>query len=214
MIIQAFPSGPFQTNAYVIGCPVTRDAAIVDPAPDSAEVILEFLQHNKLKAKQILLTHSHWDHISDIAALKASMPLTVSVHSSDKDNLQKPGSDQLPYWIPFAGIQADRLLEDGDAIEVGNIHFRVIHTPGHSPGSVCFYCDKEHVLISGDTLFKGTIGNLTFPTSIPEAMWPSLDKLAALPHKTKVYPGHGPSTTIGAEEWLPKAKEYFENESL
>ncbi len=104
------------------------------------------------------------------------------------------------------------ILEEGDRISIGEIAFTVISTPGHSPGCVCFYCEKEHILFSGDTLFKGTIGNLTFPTSVPDEMWPSLDKLAALPPETKVYPGHGPSTTIGDESWLPRARKLFTNQ--
>lgn len=211
MIIQSFPSGPFETNAYVIACPVTRQAAIIDPAPKSADSILKFLKENNLTAEQILLTHSHWDHIADVAALKKVLPLTVAVHKRDEKNLREPGSDRLRCWVPVEGVEADRFLEEGDVLTLGQITLKVIATPGHSPGSVCFYSEGERVLFSGDTLFKGSIGNLSFPTAVPDEMWPSLDKLAALPLETRVYPGHGPSTTIESESWLARAKEVFGN---
>jgi glyoxylase-like metal-dependent hydrolase (beta-lactamase superfamily II) len=106
-------------------------------------------------------------------------------------------------------VKADGFLIEGQKLTVGDLDIEVIHTPGHTPGGVCFYLPKEKVLISGDTLFRGTIGNLNFPTSRPDLMWGSLKKLAALPADTKVYPGHGGSTTIGAEKWIGHAKERF-----
>jgi hydroxyacylglutathione hydrolase len=209
MFIQAFPSGPFATNAYLIACPVSKQAAIIDPAPNSAQALLNALQQHNFTCDKILLTHSHWDHIADIAALKAHMNASIGVHALDAPNLEKPGSDGLPFWIPLQGVHPDFFMQEGDAITVGSLIFNVIHTPGHSPGSICLYNREANVLLSGDTLFKGTIGNLSFPTSQPELMWTSLEKLRQLPSQTKVYPGHGPETTIGAESWLPRAKEMF-----
>ncbi|WP_068471432.1 MBL fold metallo-hydrolase [Candidatus Protochlamydia phocaeensis] len=210
MLIQAFPSGPFSTNAYVAACPLTKAAAIIDPAPESAAAIQTFLNQQALTCKHILLTHSHWDHIADVGALKSFYHARVYIHSLDALNLEHPGSDGLPCWISIEGVQPDVLIEEGSLIQIGHLSFTVLHTPGHTPGGVCFYESKEAVLFSGDTLFKGTIGNLSFPTSQPALMWPSLAKLAQLPPQTKVYPGHGPATTIGAETWLPHAQELFE----
>lgn len=209
MIVKNFPSGPFETNAYVIACNKSRFAVAIDPAPESLEKIIGFLAQEKLKLVGIWLTHSHWDHIADVANLKAKFNVPISIHSLDAPNLEKPGSDGLPCWIDFEGVLPDVLLKDGDLCEVGHLRFKVIHTPGHTPGGVCFYSQAEKTLISGDTLFQGSIGNLSFPTSQPKLMWQSLDKLAKLPPETKVYPGHGPSTTIGAETWLPIAKQVF-----
>lgn len=210
MNIQAFPSGPFSTNSYLIVCLATKEAAIIDAAPDSAQAICAYLDKHGLTCNQLLLTHSHWDHIADVALLKEQLHVQVWVHSLDIPNLEHPGADQLPCWISFPGVHPDHLFEEGESIEVGQLRFSVIHTPGHSPGSSCFYEKQQGVLFSGDTLFKGTIGNLSFPTSQPELMWSSLSKLNQLPPQTKVYPGHGESTTIGAEAWLSHAKEMFE----
>ena len=209
MNIQAFPSGPFDTNAYVAACSETKSAAVVDPAPHSTDAITAYLTENHLIPKMILITHSHWDHIGDTAELKRKLNIPIYIHKLDAPNLIKPGSDGLPGWSSIEGVKPDKYLVDGDTIPLGNLLFEVIHTPGHTPGGSCFYCKKQHILFSGDTLFQGSIGNLSLPTSNPDHMWPSLEKLAALPSETTVYPGHGEPTTIKKESWLPKAKEYF-----
>lgn len=209
MIIQTFPSGPFETNAYVVACSQTHQAAIIDPAPNSADALKSFIDEHSLSLKMILITHSHWDHIADTAQLKAIFQAPVYIHSLDVPNLQRPGSDGIPCWISFEGVLPDKFLNEGDKIELGNLEFDVIHTPGHTPGGVCLYCKQHGVLFSGDTLFKGSIGNLSIPTSNSASMWISLEKLAKLPPATAVYPGHGPPTTIGGETWLSRAKEIF-----
>lgn len=214
MLVHTLPSGPFETNAYIVACPRTKEAAIVDPAPDSFDAITEFIESQKLKPKALLLTHSHWDHIADAAAIQKKYDLPVYIHSLDTKNLESPGSDGLPCWISIQGIKPSHLIKEGDVIAIGDLNFTVIHTPGHTPGGVCFYCPEEKTLLSGDTLFKGTIGNLSFPTARPALMWPSLAKLAQLPPDTKVYPGHGDPTTIGRENWLSKAESIFGGEDF
>lgn len=209
MFIQCFPSGPYITNAYVAACPSTRTAVIIDPAPGSADALLGSLKDNHLNCISILLTHSHLDHIADVSVLKDILKVPVYVHALDAPNLEKPGADGLPCIIPITGVKPDHFLEDEMRIPVGSLNFQVMHTPGHSHGSVCFYEPEEKILFSGDTLFKGTIGNISFPTSQPERMWSSLDRLAHLPPDTQVYPGHGRSTTIGKESWLPNARLHF-----
>jgi glyoxylase-like metal-dependent hydrolase (beta-lactamase superfamily II) len=209
MIIEILPSGPFETNAYIVACSKTSHAAIIDPAPGSAEKILSHLSKKQWQPSKILITHSHWDHIADTAQLKQKLNVPVYVHSLDAPNLKMPGSDNLPCWIEIEGVVPDVLVEEGDTIPIGELQFQVIHTPGHTPGGVCFYLKEQGTLFSGDTLFKGTIGNLSFPTAQPELMWTSLEKLSKLPFETKVYPGHGPSTTIGQEKWLSNAKKIF-----
>ncbi len=210
MIIEAIPSGPFATNAYVVGCPDTREAAIIDPAPESAEKIDRILEKLNLTPKKILLTHSHWDHIADTPAVKSRYNILIWVHEKDAPNLRKLGADGLPVFSSMPSIEPDNFFQEGDKIPVGNLRFKVIHTPGHTPGGVCFYEESEGVLFSGDTLFKGSIGNLSFPTSNPGDMWRSLDKLKDLPPETKVFPGHGDATTIKNESWLPEAKRFFQ----
>lgn len=209
MIIQAFPCKPYSTNAYVVACRATRKAAVIDPAPGSTPLLTKYIHDNKFTLDQILLTHSHWDHIADVAPLKKIFPVPVYVHPTDKPNLEVPGSDGLPLMMHIEGVSDALLLREGDIINVGEIGFSIIHTPGHTPGGVCLYCEKEGILFSGDTLFKGTIGNLSLPTADAQSMWKSLRKLSLLPPATKVYPGHGVSTKIGDEAWLSKAQNVF-----
>lgn len=210
MIVFTFASGPFDTNAYIAACPETKEAVIIDPAPDSAKKLEECIAQKGLIPTEIVLTHSHWDHIADVSPLKKKYAVPVSIHAEDAPNLKNPGSDGLPCWLSFPGVVPDKLLKENDTIKVGKSFLKVIETPGHTPGGICLYSPDNGILFSGDTLFKGTIGNLSFATARPEKMWPSLAKLDALPKNTTVYPGHGPSTTIGAEHWLPRAREYFE----
>lgn len=209
MIIKALPSGPFSTNAYIVGCQKTQEAAIIDPGVDSAGAIARSLRELGLKPTKILLTHSHWDHTGNVAEVKETYNIPVFIHPLDSPNLERPGSDGLPLFVPIRGVAPDYFFEDGGTVSVGSHTFLVIHTPGHTPGGVCLYCQEEAVLFSGDTLFKQSIGNLGFPGAQPEKMWSSLKKLEKLPPQTEVYPGHGSSTTIGDEEWLPRAKEIF-----
>lgn len=202
MFIQPFPSGPLATNCYIIACPQTRLAAIIDPAPESAGVIFDYCSRHHLMPEKILLTHSHWDHIADVAAIQNKYQIPVYIHQEDAYNLIEPGSDGLPCWIDITGVQPHGYLKEGDPISVGNVRLQVIHTPGHTPGCVCFYSPTHNILISGDTLFKGGMGNLSLPTARPALMPESLKKLSRLPPETVVYPGHGPRTTIGSESWL------------
>lgn len=208
-MIHCIPSGPFATNAYIIGCPATHKAAIIDPGVDSFDAINELLEKQSFLPEKILLTHSHWDHIGDAAKCKEHFKIPISIHPEDLPNLEKPGSDHLPLMQPIPPAKADHLLSDGDTLSIGNTSWKVIHTPGHSPGGICFYNEENAILISGDTLFQGSIGNISFPTSNPDAMWKSLKKLSALPPETQVYPGHGPSTTLAEESWLPQAQQIF-----
>jgi len=189
---------------------MTHQAAIVDPSPSSAAKMNQYLTEEQLTPKLVLLTHSHWDHIADAAEIKEKWGIPVAVHSDDAPNLEKPGADRLPMFIPIRGVKPDQLLADGDELSLGELQIQVIHTPGHSPGSVCFYLPQQGILLSGDTLFKGTIGNLSFPTSQPDRMWSSLEKLQKLPPDTKVYPGHGPDTSLVKETWLSQAKSLFD----
>ncbi len=210
MLIQGFPSGPFLTNAYLVSCTKTRSTAIIDPSPQSAVAILKSIKDQELIPEKILLTHSHWDHIADISLIRQVYPkIPVSIHPLDKENLFSPGSDRIPCLVPIAALQEATFFQDDEIFTIGNFTWQVIHTPGHSPGSVCFYCESNHILFSGDTLFKGSIGNLSLPTANPDLMWKSLDKLALLPKETHIYPGHGQDTYLKNEVWIKEAKKWF-----
>lgn len=206
-LIECYPSGPFDTNAYILACNETSEGVIIDPAPRSYDALIRGASAIKIKA--ILLTHSHWDHIGDLKRVKEGFGIPVYVHPADRGNVVKPGSDGLPLMQQIEGVEPDFDLQEGEIIEVGKLRLIVIETPGHTPGGVCFHLDQEKILFSGDTLFKGSIGNLSFPNASPSDMWHSLKKLEHLAPETVVYPGHGPSTTIGDESWLPKAQKLF-----
>lgn len=209
MHIYPFPSGPLQTNAYVVVCPTTKEAAIIDPAPNSAENITAFVKSKGLHPKLIIITHSHWDHIADAAQLKEIYNIPVYVHPLDAPNLEDPGSDRLGHRN-ITPVTPSGFLNDGDIVKIGQLQLRVLHTPGHCRGAICLYSPENHCLISGDTLFKGSMGRIDLPTGQPDLMWKSLKRLAELPPETRVYPGHGPTTTIGAESWLSNAETLFQ----
>ncbi|MCB1109749.1 MAG: MBL fold metallo-hydrolase [Chlamydiia bacterium] len=205
--VQCFPSGPFETNAYLLSCTETGKGVFIDPAPGSFDALTQAAGGIKIEA--ILLTHSHWDHIGDLKKVKGSFGIPVYVHPKDRENVIRPGSDGVPLMTKIEGVDPEYELKEGQILKVGHLELKVIETPGHTPGGVCFYLEKEKILFSGDTLFKGAIGNLSLPTANRPDMWKSLEKLEKLPPDTVVYPGHGPSTTIGDENWLPKAREIF-----
>ncbi|MEX1012998.1 MAG: MBL fold metallo-hydrolase [Waddliaceae bacterium] len=210
MEIFTFATGPVETNVYIAFCPKTKNALIIDPAPGSADHIFNFITEKNLNPQAIWLTHSHWDHIADVARVKKQYGIDVWIHPEDKGNLEEPGSDGMILWLAIVAVQPDHFFEDGMELNAVESTWTVIHTPGHTPGSVCFFNKEEKILITGDTLFRGSIGNISFPTAQPERMWVSIDKLAALPDETKVYPGHGVETTIGAETWLPNTREIYQ----
>lgn len=199
MIIEIVIAGSFDTNAYLVGFKETREAIVIDPGYESADSLLGLAGEYGFTIKAIYLTHSHFDHFADVGVIKTDIDVPVYVSPEDAENLRHPGSDGLPNLFGREGTEPDGIFVDGDEIKIGNTSFKVIATPGHSPGSVCFYFEKEKVLFSGDTLFKSGRGNTSFPTSSEKKMEESLKKLMLLPKDTVVYPGHGGKTTIGEE---------------
>lgn len=213
MILEVFPSGPIDTNGILIGCPKTKKAAIIDAPQDVTPLLLSRVEELGLTVEMLLLTHSHQDHIADVALIKKKFKIPVYIHPLDAPNLEEPGADLLPIFIQVKPVKPDHLLADGQVIELGSLTFKVIHTPGHTPGGVCFYSEEDNLLLSGDTLFRGSCGRIDFPLSSPADMWRSLKKLAALPLVTRVYSGHGDPTTIGKEShWLIDAERRFSDE--
>lgn len=209
MILKIFVSGMLNTNSMLLICKETKKAAVIDPANGSFKEILSFAEKEGLQIESIFLTHSHFDHIGDVSKIKEKTNAKVYIHKLDKEGIERPGSDGLPIFEKIKGVKVECLLEDGDRLTVGKIKIEVLHTPGHTPGSVCYYIAEENVLLSGDTLFAGCMGKIDLATSKPDLMWSSLKKLSSLPKETKVYPGHGRNTTIGKESWLDRAKELY-----
>ncbi len=209
MILETFCCGPCQTNSYLAACPITHKAFVVDASQGSAPLIQEALKNRKLTLEKIFLTHSHWDHIADAKKLSSLTQAPLLIHRLDTPNLIQPGKDGLPLFFPIEGVEPQEFLEEGSIFTVGELTIQILHTPGHSPGGVCLYLPKENLLFSGDTLFRGTMGRIDFPTSKAEDMWKSLEKLSKLPSYIKVLPGHGDPTSIGKESWMTEAKKKF-----
>ncbi len=197
--VQPIPLGPWQTNALVLQT-TNGEATVCDPGMDPAPLI-GFLQEHKLQVKQIILTHAHVDHIAGIDAVSATFgdpPLLV--HPEEQEWLNRPELNLSSLsGFDVTSRPATGTIVDGQVVSVGSEEATVLHLPGHSPGSVGLYFKSSGVLLGGDTLFQGSIGRTDFPTSEPEAMVTSLRRLLTLPDETRVYPGHGPSTTIGQE---------------
>jgi hydroxyacylglutathione hydrolase len=200
--IKRYICPPLMTNAYVIYDSESREGAVIDPAPGSADKIAIFIEEEKIQLQAIFLTHSHWDHIADCFELQERFGLPIFVHPADRENVEAPGSDDLRHLVAVKAANVHHEFKDGGVVEVGAYKARVIHTPGHSPGGVCFYFESLDILFSGDTLFKGAYGTLEVATADPDMMKKSLRRLSKLDKNTVVYCGHGASTTIGAESWL------------
>jgi glyoxylase-like metal-dependent hydrolase (beta-lactamase superfamily II) len=200
MIHKIFPVGPLQCNCSVLGDEQTREAMVIDPG-DQIEDILEILREEKLALKQIVITHAHIDHVGGAMKLKAATGAPILMNQNDYALLKM--LDMQAAWIgmrPPGAVQIDEALEPGRVLKTGNISSSVIHTPGHTEGSICLYFPQEKRLIAGDTLFAGSIGRTDLPGGSMEKIMRSLHtQVLALPDETEVIPGHGPATTIGEE---------------
>ena len=190
------------TNSYIVEDEESKETMVIDPGGEADKIIdmLDTLGVDKLK--YIYLTHCHGDHFGAILDLKAKKGGKVLIHRDDAEGLYNQ-SISLTYYIGMADIEleADSRVDEGDIIHLGNLEFRVIHTPGHTKGGSCLYCKEQGLLFSGDTLFKGTWGRTDLPTSnFPDIIASITNKLTVLPDDTIVYPGHGRMTTIREEE--------------
>lgn len=189
------------TNCYIIVDENTRETIVVDPA-GNVDSIVEMLQVLNAKLKYIIITHCHGDHIGGVEELRNRCGGKVLIHRTDAEGLYKE-EISLTYYIGMQQIhlEADSRLDDEDKIHLGNLEFKILHTPGHTAGSICIYCEEEKMLLSGDTLFRGTWGRTDLPTGSFEDIINSITKkLMILPEETIVYPGHGKSSLIKEEK--------------
>lgn len=200
MRIRRFPLGALWTNGYLIADGHGK-AVFVDPGGDPGEVI-RTLEDQGLTLEWILLTHGHADHICGLEKLRPSAARGVAVHSLDAFMLRSPELNLSAFMQERCqGAPPEKELEDGDTLLSGDLFISVIHTPGHTPGSVCFHIrDSEgEALLAGDTLFAGSVGRTDLPGGDRGKLGESLLKLAGYPDDLPVYPGHGPESTIGDE---------------
>ncbi len=187
------------TNVYIIQDEDSKETMVVDPGAE-VEKIIEMLDILNANLKYIYLTHCHGDHIGAVSELQKRKGGKILIHRFDAEGLTNPDISLTNYLGIDASFEPDSRLNDGDLLHLGNIEFKVIHTPGHTKGGTCLYCEKEGFLISGDTLFCGTWGRTDLPTGGLEDIMDSITKkLMVLPAKTIVYPGHGKSTMIREE---------------
>ncbi len=190
-------------NAVYVVADAHDDALVVDPSFGERQV-LDAVRANGLRVVEILNTHGHSDHTFGDAPLKRATGAPLAIHRLDAYRLELNARAE-PQWFPASQppCEAERLLEEGDESALADLRLVVLHTPGHTEGSVCFHLPEEGVLFSGDTLFNAGLGRTDLAGGDGRAMLASLRRLTALPSGTVVYPGHGPKTTIGAEQtWI------------
>jgi glyoxylase-like metal-dependent hydrolase (beta-lactamase superfamily II) len=198
--------GPIATNVHLIADEAAREAIAIDTAIPSLDWIAGELAERGWTLKLIVSTHGHWDHIGDNAAVAAHTGADIAVHPADRERL----TDPQPLWAPFPippSIPAVDLAEGG-VVRFGELRLEVIHTPGHTAGSVCLLARDQAVLFSGDTLFQGGWGRVDLPGGDPAAMTASIARLTGLDDRIGVLPGHGAETTIGRERaWMELVRD-------
>ena len=200
MIHEILPVGLLQCNCSVIGDEASREAMVIDPG-DQIEDVLAAVRKHGLQVKQIVITHAHIDHVGGAMKLRRLTGAPILLNQNDSALLKM--LDVQAAWIgvaPPEAVEIDHDLADGDTVRAGGLSASVLHTPGHTEGSVCLYFPAESKLIAGDTLFAGSIGRTDLPGGSFEKILRSLhQRVLALPDDTVVIPGHGPATSIGRE---------------
>ncbi|ETI67047.1 MBL fold metallo-hydrolase [Neobacillus vireti] len=198
---QQVPLGSLQTNCYIVENP-DRSCLIFDPGSEGKKLI-QLLNQRKLKPSAIFLTHAHFDHIGAVTEVRNAYQIPVYIHKQEEKWLGDPalnGSQLFMYQNSIKVSDADHIIKNEGAMEINDFAFSVFHTPGHSPGSISYYFEKEGFVISGDALFQGSIGRTDLPGGNHSQLIKSIhDKLLTLPEDTYVLSGHGPVTTIGDE---------------
>ena len=204
LTIKRFTCNMLAENCYVVS-DETKEAVIIDCGAmyqEEATAITDYIVSQSLKPVHLLCTHGHFDHCIGNGVIYKEYGLMPEVHINDKflmDKMVGQTEEIIGVRISINVPPTGKYLSDNDIIEFGDHTFKIIHTPGHTPGGIVFYCEEEHTAFSGDTLFRMSIGRTDFERGSYEEMIRSLDELSRLPYETKVYPGHGPETTIGDE---------------
>ena len=195
MIVKTIPVGQLESNCYIIADEETNKAFVVDPGDEPDRIIEELAD---LKVDLIVLTHAHFDHAGAVGELKEATGAKIVIHEDERDHYASI-KDQGAFWgfsLPNLP-EPDMHIKDGDELVLDSLAFTAIHTPGHTPGGICLY--TPGLVITGDTLFAGSVGRTDFPGGSIAQLKESFRRLMGLPDETKVLPGHGPATTIGRE---------------
>ena len=200
MIHEILPVGPLQCNCSIVGDESSREAIVIDPG-DEISAILDILKKHNLTVKQIVVTHAHIDHVGGAMKLKQATGAPILLNENDSALLAM--LDVQASWLgmrPPGDVTIDQSVVEGDVVKAGSLQAQVMHTPGHTEGSICLLFAPQKVLIAGDTLFAGSIGRTDLPGGNYKKIIDSLQgKLLSLADETLVIPGHGPATTIGRE---------------
>ncbi|MBI5098659.1 MAG: MBL fold metallo-hydrolase [Nitrospirae bacterium] len=198
MIIKKLVVGPLQENCYIAADEKTKKALVIDPG-DEPDRILEVIRDNNFEISAVILTHAHFDHVGAAGDIKRATSAKVLINDGDME-LYKGARDQAAFW----GYEVDDLpepdgfIKEGDEVSAGELTFKVLHTPGHSPGGVCLY--GEGTLFSGDTIFQGSVGRTDFYGGDMTKLKESFKRILGLPEDTIILSGHGPETTIEREK--------------
>lgn len=196
--IESITVGSLEVNCYIVYDAATGEAMVIDPG-DEPDRIMEVISGLGLKVKYIVCTHTHFDHVGAVPEVKRATGAKIVIHSGEKD-IYEAAKDMGAFWgYELEDLPApDMLVKEGDTIEVGDAKFTVFHTPGHSPGGICLY--GEELLITGDTIFAGSVGRTDFHGGSLHQLKESFRRILALPEGTDILPGHGPVTTVGEEK--------------
>jgi len=207
--IASWTVGPFAENPYLIACPDTGQAIFVDPG-DDGPLLWQAVLDAGVRLRAIVLTHAHLDHVGAVEFLRRRAGVPVYLHAADAPLLAAVPQQARLFGLQAAPVApAERTLAEGDILEVGTLRFRILHTPGHSPGGVCLYSQEQRLLLAGDTLFRRGFGRTDLPGGDARVLLRSIEtQLWPLPDDTRVLPGHGGQTTIGEERWLNPIVEY------
>lgn len=208
MLIKSIVVGPLEVNCFIVADEGSKKAMVVDPG-DEPDRIMDTIKNNDFVVEYIICTHGHFDHVGAVSDLKKETDAKVLIHN-DELEIYDAAKDMAAFWgydldpLP----DPDILVKEEESIKIGDLSFKVIHTPGHSPGGICLY--GEGIVITGDTLFAGSVGRTDFHGGDMNRLKESFKRLMSLPENTRVLPGHGPETTIGRE----KRENMFSDELL
>jgi glyoxylase-like metal-dependent hydrolase (beta-lactamase superfamily II) len=200
MILEALTVGPFQENCYIVGDEGMGAGVLVDPGDEAVRIALA-VEQTGLEIDRILITHAHIDHVGAVADLVDEYACPVLMHAEAEPMLQQLPTQAIMMGLRFGKVPTvDRHLEDEEVLEVGALRLKALYTPGHAPGHLAFYVEGEGLVLSGDALFAGSVGRTDLFGGDMDLLMRSInERLMTLPDETRVYSGHGPQTTIGAE---------------